>query len=285
MKKIIASFLCTALAICSIPVASAETTSIPTYKSLGTTTIPNNTVRLYTYGLTETNTYDSAINYYSRDNDTDNCLYAKNSIGKYQSMKLKDSGYIRQLQTKDSSGYNIYDNDNFDHTGGTYEKIRIKLSDFSSYFNSDGTHTATLNNQTHNFNFTDEGDGYISSLMIISGGAVTAVAPNKNGYAEFYVCKNIGEKTEFITDFSVVTSSSVSGGGGTTGSRIEYLKIGDVDLSSIVDISDVSAIQKYLVDIETLDSKLAIRNADANGDGNIDINDATAIQKYLVGLS
>ena len=45
-----------------------------------------------------------------------------------------------------------------------------------------------------------------------------------------------------------------------------------------VNINDVTIIQRYLAELETLDNKYA---SDANRDGLIDISDATVIQMYL----
>lgn len=70
-------------------------------------------------------------------------------------------------------------------------------------------------------------------------------------------------------------------GGGTSGSYLRGLKIGDADADGGLYISDSTVIQKYLSHRITL-NKLQMRNADANCDGKVDIEDATLIQKYLV---
>lgn len=59
--------------------------------------------------------------------------------------------------------------------------------------------------------------------------------------------------------------------------------LGDANLDGIIDITDVTLIQKNIVMLETLSEESQI-NADYNQDGRIDINDATEIQKMLVGL-
>ena len=57
-------------------------------------------------------------------------------------------------------------------------------------------------------------------------------------------------------------------------------QIGDTNLDGIISISDVTAIQRYLVELETFtDEQIAL--ADTNGDGEINIIDATHLQKYL----
>ena len=56
--------------------------------------------------------------------------------------------------------------------------------------------------------------------------------------------------------------------------------IGDVNLDGTVNIDDVTAIQKYLAELETLSEEQPAL-ADTNGDGAIDISDATHLQMYL----
>lgn len=59
---------------------------------------------------------------------------------------------------------------------------------------------------------------------------------------------------------------------------ITYI-MGDVNLDGYVTISDVTVIQRWIVDLESL-SDLQIKLADVDGDG-LDISDATKIQRYL----
>lgn len=56
--------------------------------------------------------------------------------------------------------------------------------------------------------------------------------------------------------------------------------IGDTNLDGIVNICDVTTIQRYLTKaINFTDEQLVA--ADTNGDGKVDINDATYLQMYL----
>lgn len=59
--------------------------------------------------------------------------------------------------------------------------------------------------------------------------------------------------------------------------------IGDVNLDEVVDINDVTEMQRYIAKLIEFDDE-QITLADANRDGEIDIIDATAIQKYLAGI-
>ncbi len=54
-------------------------------------------------------------------------------------------------------------------------------------------------------------------------------------------------------------------------------------MDGVVNIKDVTAIQKYLVDLLTIDD-ICVAVADFDEDGIVNIKDATAIQKYLVDL-
>ena len=56
--------------------------------------------------------------------------------------------------------------------------------------------------------------------------------------------------------------------------------VGDVDGKAGITINDVTAIQKHLADLSTLEGD-ALMAADTNGDGVVNIDDATRLQMYL----
>jgi hypothetical protein len=58
---------------------------------------------------------------------------------------------------------------------------------------------------------------------------------------------------------------------------------GDVDRDGELTVADATAIQRYIVALESFDN-LQLGLADFNDDGVIDVMDATAIQRFLVGL-
>ena len=63
----------------------------------------------------------------------------------------------------------------------------------------------------------------------------------------------------------------------------EYLDealLGDADGDGYININDVTTIQRYLAELETLEG-IYLHTADANQDGTVDIADATVIQMYL----
>lgn len=61
---------------------------------------------------------------------------------------------------------------------------------------------------------------------------------------------------------------------------LDGIKLGDVSGDGSVNINDVTTIQRYLAELETLEG-IYLHAADANQDGTVDISDATIIQMYL----
>ena len=59
----------------------------------------------------------------------------------------------------------------------------------------------------------------------------------------------------------------------------EFVK-GDADLNGIVNVNDVTAIQRYAAEYDEF-SALQLRAADIDGDGFVSVADATYIQRYL----
>jgi len=61
---------------------------------------------------------------------------------------------------------------------------------------------------------------------------------------------------------------------------LDEVKLGDANGDGAVNINDVTTVQRYLAELDTLD-EIYLHAADANQDGTVDIADATAIQMYL----
>ena len=61
---------------------------------------------------------------------------------------------------------------------------------------------------------------------------------------------------------------------------LDGVKLGDASGDGSVNINDVTTIQRYLAELETLEG-VYLHAADANQDGTVDIADATVIQMYL----
>lgn len=60
-------------------------------------------------------------------------------------------------------------------------------------------------------------------------------------------------------------------------------QIGDVTRDEAITVSDVTAIQRHLANIEPLD-EFQLSLADTNGDKVVDVNDASYLQKYIAGF-
>lgn len=285
-KKLLSTVLCAALAVTSIaPISAANTQEVASsayrYKVIEEAQFSNNKIYLYNYNIN----HGKSIYVDLRTPDTDERKY-------YINFDFNNNTLTSQTIAKGTYSYlvdgggNIHDRISFNNTGGSYEKIRIKLCDFSSYFNEDGTHTMTLyDNGTHNYNFTNEGNGYRSSLVCLSGGVFSAVAPDKNGYTYIYVSTKLGQKTYFMTDFAYSTVNSSSSGGGTSGSLLFGLTMGDVDKNGSVNLADAIAIQKSVLNSsEKVFDSLSKRNADVDRNGKINLSDAIKVQKYAIGI-
>lgn len=290
-KKLLSAILCAALAAVSIVSASAADTDNYTSgasyrcKVLGTTEFPNNYAGFYrSCSNPEANLY---VQFYKNTTNTDT-----RELVYEQPLDFADKTLTKKYLS-DQNGYRylISGGGNFANkvypskAGGTYEKIKVKLSDFSDYFNDNGTYTKNCDRcgGSHDYNFSDEGNGFSSSLIILSGGIFSLVSPDSSGYVEFYISTKLGEDTVFMTDFFHSVSGHFSLGGGTVGRDFRGLTIGDVDKSGYVSLSDAILIQKYHLGMETFD-ELSKRNADVNRDGIINLKDTIKVQKYQLGI-
>ena len=212
-------------------------------------------------------------------------------------MKLnlpKNQEFTRHMITADNRYFgNAGMKFNYDSTGGEYVKIRIKLSDYFPYdFNDDGTMTGKLSDGTYkNFDFTYEDFGTDSSgkpcyatsgAYFVSGGAVTSFVPDKNGYAEFYISRQLGVDTGLMA-YKYCRLKNGAECKTTIGGKLNGLTCGDTDSSGNITVVDATSVQKYVAGIEKF-GKTQLFNSDVNHDGEISVVDATLIQKYIVGL-
>lgn len=110
----------------------------------------------------------------------------------------------------------------------------------------------------------------------------------KDSYDAYYSAKQKAEKliadentTEedfenMINEFETAREALVK----VTGSTV---LLGDVDNNGIIDIADVTNIQKHLSGLLTFNDSIK-EAADLNKDGVISIDDATALQRMLAGI-
>ena len=138
----------------------------------------------------------------------------------------------------------------------------LDLFDGLIYFNSsDSTFSFDpVTNTMEEFIPVDVSSGNCYGLRIIDGAvyAVVGESPNVEGTLQFLGnCRS-----------TVIPPAPI---------------IGDVNLDGVINITDATMIQKYLVGQITFTDE-QIRLADFNGDGRISVTDATDIQKRVVGL-
>lgn len=300
VKKLLTIGVCTATALmCTINAGAAEVTEQETetsqYSSFkvinSTKNIPANKLYLSTF-----NQSSDTINLMKLDSlgstKTSDVYYFKDYVdGGYISVENNTEYEIWSgLRKSSGNAFGKIVTRNFSDFYGKYQKVRIKLSDFNSYFNSDGssTHESLVDSSLIDYHFglpEKVNDAtYYSSLLLFSGAAFTSVTPDKNGEVEFYVSTKIGVSTYFSTDFGFTTSRS-SGGGGGTYRTIAICKGNAKTNNNTVSVDDATYIQLYLVSL--LDegfNSLQKFNADVDNDDDVTIKDATYIQLYLAKL-
>ncbi len=161
---------------------------------------------------------------------------------------------------------------------GTYTKVRYKLSNLR-VFNEDGSCTKNgIDYYFYEDQFVD-GGRYSGNLIVVSGGVVNFVAPDKDGYVEFYVASDIGSNVHMDTNFMILEGSNLTVGGGYSIETYDLTK-GIVNDDNKIRIFYATLIQRHIAKMHDF---VGIENyrADVNSDGEIDIFDATLIQMYL----
>ena len=297
IKKITAIAMCGVLTVGSILMTGAvsEDENHKDFEVTGTTQkISNNQLFVTTTGYTE-NTDKNFGAKFRTTNEKDYDIWFKDCINAPRFLNLpKGEKFVKYMMTQ-GHGYfgNVQTFYQFDKTGGEYVKVKIKLSDFSRLFNENGTMTAELRDGSYkDFDFTYEDFGTDSNgvncyaesgVYATSGGAVTSFAPDKDGYAEIYVSRQLGVDTKVMSYRYCRLKDGAHCDYGRIGDTLVGLTCGDTDLSGYISVTDATLVQKYVVGIEDF-GKLQLFNSDVNHDGEISVVDATLIQKYIVGL-
>ena len=297
IKKITAIAMCGVLTVGSVLMTGAvsEDENHKDFEVTGTTQkISNNQIFVTTTGYTE-NTDKNFGAKFRTTNEKDYDIWFKDCINAPRFLNLpKGEKFVKYMMTQ-GHGYfgNVQTFYQFDKTGGEYVKVKIKLSDFSRLFNENGTMTAELRDGSYkDFDFTYEDFGTDSNgvncyaesgVYATSGGTVTSFAPDKDGYAEIYVSRQLGVDTKVMSYRYCRLKDGAHCDYGRIGDTLVGLTCGDTDLSGYISVTDATLVQKYVVGIEDFD-KLQLFNSDVNHDGEISVVDATLIQKYIVGL-
>lgn len=298
IKKITAIAMCGVLTVGSVLMTGAvsEDENHKDFEVTGTTQkISNNQLFVTTTGYTE-NTDKNFGAKFRTTNEKDYDIWFKDCINAPRFLNLPKGEKFVKYMMKQGHGYfgNVQTFYQFDKTGGEYVKVKIKLSDFSYLFNENGTMTAELSDGSYkDFDFTYEDFGtdsigancYAGSgAYATSGGAVTSFVPDKDGYAEIYVSRQLGVDTKVMLYCYCRLKDGAHCDYGRIGDTLVGLTCGDTDLGGYISVADATLVQKYVAGIEDFD-KLQLFNSDVNHDGEISVVDATLIQKYIVGLS
>jgi hypothetical protein len=297
IKKITAIAMCGVLTVGSVLMTGAvsEDENHKDFEVTGTTQkISNNQLFVTTTGYTE-NTDKNFGAKFRTTNEKDYDIWFKDCINAPRFLNLpKGEKFVKYMMTQ-GHGYfgNVQTFYQFDKTGGEYVKVKIKLSDFSYLFNENGTMTAELRDGSYkdfDFTYEDFGTNSIgvncyaeSGAYATSGGAVTSFAPDKDGYAEIYVSRQLGVDTKVMSYCYCRLKDGAHCDYGRIGDTLVGLTCGDTDLGGYISVTDATLVQKYVAGIEDFD-KLQLFNSDVNHDGEISVVDATLIQKYIVGL-
>ena len=297
IKKITAIAMCGVLTVGSVLMTGAvsEDENHKDFEVTGTTQkISNNQLFVTTTGYTENTDKNFGVKFRTTD-EKDYDTWFKDCINSPRFFNLpKGEKFVKYMMTQ-GHGYfgNVQTFYQFDKTGGEYVKLKIKLSDFSYLFNENGTMTAELRDGSYkDFDFTYEDFGTDSNgvncyaesgAYATSGGAVTSFAPDKDGYAEIYVSRQLGVDTKVMSYRYCRLKDGAHCDYGRIGDTLVGLTCGDTDLSGYISVADATLVQKYVAGIEDFD-KLQLFNSDVDHDGEINVVDATLIQKYIVGL-
>ena len=128
--------------------------------------------------------------------------------------------------------------------------------------------------------FTVSG-GKIKGTVGSKGVAVVYQAPDEPTTAPSTAPTTTAPQTEPTTTApATVPTTTASVTEPTTAPQTQKVLVGDVNFDGIINVNDVTFIQRHTAEIELL-SGLGIYAADCDDDGNVTIADATLLQKYL----
>lgn len=296
MKRIISFVLVTVLTIIGTFTATAAETegstgtveaTKRTYQQISKIKVNKDRLYFYPYNLSENNNY-----VYQLDDENYKTVFTLKFADTYNHFTTKaiDSSMKYRAWAGLTGAMSSGGIESYIGADGFYDVVKIKLSDYSDYFNADGSHTEfnSLLDEDFTYTFTTQKPNKYatvnSALFFVSGAAVTCAVPDENGEVEVVVSRNPKHTLTFSTQFDTADYSSghfksVSGGG-KNNVMIISLRAGDVNLDGSVSISDVTTLQRQIAEYLSL-SDLQNRNADLNKDKAISIKDVTIIQKYL----
>lgn len=292
MKKIFALLIAAVMTVCSVQAsfaAQTDTEAVSTektvgYKLVGTRTIKQGTLLYYPYNLSSGTTAFVALN--NKTKNTSETIAFKNFYNSFRILNINSKDvYEPMMGCGSGSGGGSF---TYENTGGKYDVVKVRISDFIDELNKDGSITkynsALKKNVT--YHFTEEtmsnGDKLYSALFFESGAAITCATPDKNGEVEILVSRNPANRLSYSTSFSynLYSVRTSGGGGGKNRGSVNGLNMGDVNLDGYTDIRDVTYLQQILSEAERAGA-LTKRNGDFDKDQALTIKDATIIQRYL----
>ncbi len=275
-KKFLSLILCTTLALASSITVNARSTDSSSFVDLNTTyNVSEGTMLISSYNIDNEHPgvlrYSKSKDKFILDINFNDCSVKPKTVHFNQNIDYCIA-WIAANGNPSTGGSFFID----DCESGKYKKVRLKLSDFSDSFTEDGklqytdskgnTHIGDLGKKTN-----PNGTYYDSFCIIKSGAAHTAVIPDKNGEAEFYISANPLHNVELIYQLNI----GINNLGESTN-----IKFGDTNNSGYTDVNDVTQIQLALAGMVTLDNYGKF-NADINADGVRDVQDVTDLQLAL----
>ncbi len=281
MKKLLCIVIAIVLIAKSVFCAGARgyAYSNPDFQYLDETlTIKDNQVYICADGITENYCWGVYLKTEDGNSGKTDVYLGKDCLSKPQILSVdSDIAYsVWEKGNLGSSGSAIHYK--FNTTGGTYKKVRYKLSNIDR-FNEDGSYT----DRGIDYYFAEDqhidGGTYSGSMIVVSGGIISIVAPDKDGYIEFYITTDIGviAVLHIAFDYKYENVSGICGGFGVEiGDFTKGITNDDIEIR----IAHATLIQRYLAKQHEF---VGLENyrADVNCDGKIDIFDATLIQLYL----
>ncbi len=297
VKRFLSAIMAVVLVVLSTVCVFAEETEKTDidFKVLGDSfTLENNQIAYTSHNITKNSTWGFSHNTVNGE-DYQEFMYGELVDG----IKIFDTipgeaynCYYFKPEYYGVSSKGIYkENYKLENSGGLYRKVRVKLSDLDDYFNEDGSHSREEDNlagERYYYFGEDENIGenrFSSTLIIVSGYCINVVAPDENGYVEFYTATKIGYYPHFYTSYAYWYVDDdghyrAGGGGGMNGELFTDLQLGSVNASLGVYIKDATYTQMYVTKLKDFDYMQFYR-ADVDGDGKINIIDATKIQLYV----
>ena len=221
-------------------------------------------------------------------NDNEEFYALWNPTANYSVSYSKPSSYNLKMDYEDimyyanikNGTYSLLEPNGFINLRGAESTYSITMVTDDSECVTDWYALGVSGNGADNLTFAKQNNGYLLSSNNLKN--VTVVAKNNTvdiskTFSTTYDSVFIYEIDENTIGLKVDTD-----GNGTYETELptDTFEIGDTNGDGIVNIRDVTAIQRHVADLEIL-TGTAFSVADTNGDGTVSIDDATHLQMYL----